>query len=69
MKMKIDGELCTGHGRCWNVASEVYDADDSGFNSAAGGTIDVPEGLEKIAMHGLRSCPEGAISVVEEPTA
>jgi ferredoxin len=66
MKMKVDGVLCTGHGRCWSIAPEVYDADDEGFNAAAGDVIDVPEGLEEAAMRGLRNCPEAAISVVED---
>ena len=31
MKVKIDGELCSGHGRCWVVAKEFYKLDDNGY--------------------------------------
>jgi ferredoxin len=66
MRVEVDGTLCTGHGRCWTLAGDVYDADDEGFNNAAGTVIDVPPGLEESAMRGLRNCPEGAIRVVDE---
>lgn len=66
MKLRIDGELCTGHGRCWSVAAEVYEADERGYNAAAGGVVDVPRDLEAAAMRGLHSCPEGAISIVDD---
>jgi ferredoxin len=67
MKVKVDGALCTGHGRCWTVAGDVYDPDDEGFNSDRGSVIDVPPGKEESALRGVRACPEGAITVVEEP--
>jgi ferredoxin len=66
MKVKVDGTLCTGHGRCWTVAPEVYDADDEGFNSDRDSVIEVPEGREKEASIGVASCPEGALQVIEE---
>ena len=65
MKMKIDGPLCTGHGRCFVLAPEVYDLDDNGYNAAAGGTVDVPAGHEDEALVGMNNCPEGAISIAE----
>ena len=30
MKMKIDEELCTGHGRCAHFAPNVFRLDDDG---------------------------------------
>jgi ferredoxin len=66
MRVAVDGELCTGHGRCWTLAADVYSADDEGFNNDRGGVIDVPEGHEESALRGVRSCPEAALSVVEE---
>jgi ferredoxin len=66
MKVRVDGDLCSGHGRCWTLSPEVYDADDEGFNSRAGGVIDVPAGCEDAALMGVRSCPERALLVIEE---
>jgi ferredoxin len=66
VKVRVDGELCTGHGRCWTLAGDVYDADDEGYNSDRGSVIDVPAGREESALRGVRSCPERALTVVEE---
>jgi ferredoxin len=66
MKLKIDGELCSGHGRCYVLAPEVYELDDDGYNAHRGSVIDVAPGLEEAALLGLKNCPEAAITVVEE---
>jgi ferredoxin len=65
MKIAIDKELCSGHGRCYTVAGDVYRPDIEGFNADRGSVIDVPAGHEAAAMLGLKSCPEAAISLVE----
>jgi ferredoxin len=65
MKVKVDRTKCSGHGRCFAVAPEVYDSDDEGFIvSDADGTIEVPEGHEDGARLGIDSCPEGALSAI-----
>jgi ferredoxin len=66
MKVHIDGELCSGHGRCYANAMNVFRLDDNGYNADRGSTIDVPPGIESAAVFGLRSCPEAAISIVED---
>jgi ferredoxin len=65
MKVKVVGELCTGHGRCWTLAPEVYDADESGFNGGADTVIDVDPEQEAAALVGVRNCPEGALVILE----
>lgn len=65
MKVEIDGELCSGHGRCFILAEDVYRLDDEGYNADRGTVIDVPPGHEASAGVGMRSCPEAAISLVE----
>jgi ferredoxin len=64
MKVKVIGERCTGHGRCWAVAPEVFTADDEGFNSALDSTVDVPAGHEEEASDAVLSCPESALEEV-----
>lgn len=67
MRMRIDGELCTGHGRCAKYAPEVYKLDDiDGYNLHRGTIIDVPAGEEKNAILGMKACPERAITQLSE---
>ncbi|PHX98287.1 MAG: ferredoxin [Rhodospirillaceae bacterium] len=66
MRVKIDGEHCTGHGRCAKYAPNVFILDDDGYNADRGNEIDVPEGEEENAKRGMKSCPERAITLVAE---
>jgi ferredoxin len=61
MKVVIDSERCTGHGRCYTLAPEVFDADDDGYGVVR--VADVRPALEEQARLGMRNCPEGAISI------
>jgi len=63
MKIVVDGERCTGHGRCYILAPEVYDADDDGYSIP--GERPVAPGLESKARQGAANCPEDAIEVTE----
>lgn len=64
MKIAVDLKVCSGHGRCYSLAPEVYEADDDGY--CANESIDVPTELEDQARIGVRSCPERAISVIAD---
>ncbi len=66
MKAKIDGELCTGHGRCAAVAPAFYVLDDNGYNAERGKTLDVPAALAAAARLGAARCPERAIKIIED---
>jgi ferredoxin len=66
MKAKIDEELCSGHGRCFVLASGIYDLDDIGYNAQRGSVIDVAPSQEKDARLGAQNCPEGAITIIED---
>ena len=63
MRIEVDPDVCTGHGRCWTLAPEVYEADDDGY--CATRSLEVPVELERQARVGAKSCPEHAITVVE----
>ena len=65
MKAKIDGELCTGHGRCAAVAPEFYSLDDNGYNAQRGKTLEVPAAMAAAAHLGAARCPERAITIIE----
>lgn len=61
MRYLVESDLCTGHGRCYSLAPEVYDADDDGFNADRGAVIEVQQDSEANAVLGAKSCPERAI--------
>lgn len=68
MRVHIDGETCTGHGRCAKYGPNVYFLDEiDGYNTHRGTTIVVPAGEEKGATMGMKSCPERAITIVDTP--
>ena len=66
MKAKIDDKLCTGHGRCFVLAPEVYELDDDGYNAQRGGVIDVNPAHADAARFGAENCPEAAITLIED---
>ena len=66
MKAKIDGELCSGHGRCGALAASVYTLDDNGYNAERGKTILIKPGSEGAARLGAEVCPERAITLIED---
>jgi ferredoxin len=63
VKVKIDAERCTGHGRCYALAPEVFEPDDEGHSVLL--LDDVPPELEAKARIGVENCPEQAISIVD----
>ena len=65
MKVKIDGELCSGHGRCMVVAEQVYKLDDLGYAASRGKVIDIAPEFEAAARLGAEKCPERAITIIE----
>lgn len=44
MKVRIDGDLCSGHARCEAMAPSVYQLDDNGYNVERGKTIQIKPG-------------------------
>ena len=61
MRIKVDEDLCTGHGRCYALAPDVYTPDDRGHCLIL--VEDVPPELEAAARAGEANCPERAISI------
>ena len=61
MRVRVDEDLCTGHGRCYALAPEVYGPDDRGHCLLL--VEDVPTDLEAAARAGEANCPERAITI------
>jgi AcrR family transcriptional regulator/ferredoxin len=65
VKVQINSELCQGHGRCYDLAPDLFGDDDEGYGRVLGDG-DVPPGKEHEARLAESNCPERAIDVVEE---
>ena len=63
MKVRIDPDLCAGHGRCYSLAPEVFDCDDFGHGTLV--SEEIAEELRAKAELGVANCPEGAISLLD----
>ncbi len=63
MRLTIDADMCTGHGRCYTLAPQLLTYDDEGFVTQRGTTVDVPADKEAAARDAALSCPEGAITI------
>jgi ferredoxin len=63
MKLELDTEACQGHGRCYSLAPDLFDADDEGHSLLL--LPDVPPDQERNARDAVESCPEDAIALTE----
>ncbi len=67
MRLQIDSDACTGHGRCYALAPELFDADDQGHCvirlDGGDDSAVVPAELEGAARTGADNCPEGALTI------
>ena len=57
----VDADRCVGHGRCYTLAPDVFDADDLGHAVVL--VDDVSGDLEKQAIEAEQNCPESAITL------
>jgi ferredoxin len=65
VKVRIDSQLCQGHGRCYDLAPSLFGDDDEGYGQVLGdGTV--PPGAEQDARLAVGNCPERAIELIEE---
>lgn len=59
MRIEIDVETCTGHGRCYTVAPDLFEPDDEGRGVVL--RAEVPAEFEPQARSAVASCPERAV--------
>lgn len=65
MKLQIDPARYQGHGRCYDLAPDLFGDDDEGFGTVLGGGV-VPAADDREARLAVANCPERAIDLVEE---
>lgn len=61
--VRIDGDRCVGHGRCYSLAPVLFESDEVGKGVLKGQPANRQE--EEAAVEAARNCPEGAISLAE----
>lgn len=64
MKVQLDRDRCQGHGRCYVLASSVFESDDDGYGLVV--SNEVPSDLRESARKGAGNCPEDAITIIED---
>jgi ferredoxin len=60
VKLRVDIDMCTGHGRCYALAPDVFGADEFGHCEIL--VTDVDGELLQQAILGVQNCPEQAIA-------
>ncbi len=64
MRVRIDEDKCTGHGRCYTLAPTIFGCDDRGFGEVdVSGDLDAAQQRE--AQLAAANCPEEAVELVE----
>jgi ferredoxin len=61
VRVRVDADLCVGHGRCYALAPEVFGADE--FGHAIVLEENLAAALEAQARMGAENCPEQAITI------
>jgi ferredoxin len=63
VKIVIDTERCTGHGRCYSLVPELFDSDDQGHSLLVAPGADIPADQQRRAQVAVDNCPEDCISL------
>lgn len=64
MKILLDSARCTGHGRCYSLAPEVFGADEHGHCVLR--QAEVPPDQQRAARIAVANCPEDALEISGE---
>ncbi len=64
MRVRVDHEKCTGHGRCYVLAPKVYEPDDEG--SCVIPNERVSAAWVDVARRAALNCPEDAIEILDD---
>lgn len=68
MRVSIDSARCQGHGRCYDLAPDLFGEDEEGYATLTDVTADhdVPGDRERDVRLAAANCPESAVLVQEE---
>jgi ferredoxin len=60
-RLTIDSAKCQGHGRCYTLAPDLYEADDEGYGVVKADIV--PADQVRLAERTVGECPERAITL------
>jgi ferredoxin len=63
MRVRVDLDLCRGHGRCYALCPEIFHEDEEGYCVLP--SADVPAEQREAARRAAYNCPEVAITLEE----
>ena len=61
LRLVLDTEKCTGHGRCYALAPDLFDSDDAGRSVLL--VEDPSADQQALAERAVANCPEQAITL------
>jgi len=65
VRVQIDSERCQGHGRCYDLAPQLFTEDEEGYGQVLGeGKVSADD--EHQAQLAFSNCPENAVQILEE---
>jgi ferredoxin len=65
VRLQIDTGRCQGHGRCYDLAPDLFGEDADGYGQMLGDGR-VPPGRADDARLAVANCPESAIALLGE---
>jgi ferredoxin len=65
VKVRINTSSCQGHGRCSDIAADLFGEDAEGYGTVTGDGS-VPPGRAGDARLAAENCPEQAIELIGE---
>jgi ferredoxin len=65
VRVQIDSDKCQGHGRCYDLAPQLFTEDEEGYGQVIGeGKVSADD--EHQAQLAFSNCPESAVQILEE---
>jgi ferredoxin len=66
VRVVIDDDVCSGHGRCYVMSPTLFTDDDRGYGQVIGDGTLVDGDSRAAAERAVGGCPEHAISIVDD---
>jgi ferredoxin len=65
VRAQISSDRCQGHGRCYDLAPDLFGEDEEGYGQVLSDGV-VPPARERDARLAAANCPERAVELLEE---
>ncbi|MCD4524285.1 ferredoxin [Nocardioides sp. cx-173] len=69
MKVLLNQSACQGHGRCYEIAPDIFTDDERGYGEVTRDEVPSDPAQARALAEAISSCPEMAISVADQGVA